>query len=558
MRNYIVLLLFHFQFDLQAQIEFVYLINVEGAEIVHAIKDSNKNLYLALTIPQKSFVIDNVVLNSNARIKPNTGIDQAVFLCVLDSNYHLKSSHQLYGVNNVNISSLNLLSDGAIYFNVNTTGDSLFIEDNLIQFNKGQVSFLLKYSPNLDSISVLKKFEGVGTSNNFIIKENSNAFYISLNFHTFLRADSLYLETTGGLSDYDNVILVLDKSIYQITDYYFFRGSDAENIYDFVFDDAENIIVCGDFYGSFIAVLNDTISNFGIRSYDGFLFKISKSKKVLNKKSISGPGDETPLKVFQQNNGSIYILGRFEGPYIQCDNIILNNLTNNKNIFSLFLNSNDSVINLFQLSSKNVIRSSRNLITGQSSSLIIGGTFSSDLIINGINYFKAKGNNYDAFLFLGGLDLEFGNAFQIGSDDIDHLNFVHQASEKNYLIGGGSRSSNIIFLDSVFFLKGILKSFLFDLDFKNTVNSKEIKATKFPILNIYPNPANNYIILYFQNPEKTNYQIVSIDGKIMNQFTANQSDEHIIIPLLNFQPGSYKVKVENQNGIRTTKAFIKH
>ncbi|MGB4969414.1 MAG: T9SS type A sorting domain-containing protein [Saprospiraceae bacterium] len=557
MRNYIVLIIFYFQFNLQAQIELVNMINVEDAEIIHSIKDDNKNIYLALEVPQSAFVIDNVVLHSSARIKPNTGIDQAVFFCVLDSNYHLKFSHQLYGVNNIDISSLSLLSDGAIYFTVSTTGDSLFIEDNLLQFTYSQTSFLLKYEPNFDSISVLKKFERVGPSDNFIIKENSDAIYISLNFRPFLRVDSLYLETTGGTSDYDNVILVLDKSMYQIIDYYYFNGSDAENIYDFVFDEAKNIIVIGDFFGSFITFLEDTISNSSIRSGDGFLFKISKTKNVIDKKRISGPGNETPLKVIIQKNGSLYILGRFEGPYIQCDKSKLNNLSSNKNIFSLFLDSNDSTINLFQLSTKNVIRSSGNLIARQSSNLIIGGTFSSDLIINGINYFKAQGNNYDAFVFLGGMDLEVGNAFQIGSEDIDHLNFVHQASEKNYLIGGGSRSSNIFFLDSIFFLKGILKSFLFDVSVKGLVNSKEIRKPKNSLLNIYPNPASNYLILNHLKQEKTNYEIVSIDGKVVNQFSSFLPDEQIIIPIYNFQPGLYKIKAENQKGIRITKTFIK-
>ncbi|MBK9221909.1 MAG: T9SS type A sorting domain-containing protein [Saprospiraceae bacterium] len=74
---------------------------------------------------------------------------------------------------------------------------------------------------------------------------------------------------------------------------------------------------------------------------------------------------------------------------------------------------------------------------------------------------------------------------------------------------------------------------------------------------IYPNPASNYIVLLHSNEEKIHYQIVSAEGKIMDDFYSYLQDEQIIIPLSNYTSGSYLIKATYHNGRIASKVFIK-
>ncbi|MGB3227753.1 MAG: T9SS type A sorting domain-containing protein [Saprospiraceae bacterium] len=73
---------------------------------------------------------------------------------------------------------------------------------------------------------------------------------------------------------------------------------------------------------------------------------------------------------------------------------------------------------------------------------------------------------------------------------------------------------------------------------------------------IYPNPASNYIILHHSSAEKTHYQIVSAEGKIIDDFYSYLPDEQIIIPMYNYKSGTYFVKAENKKG-SSSRLFIK-
>ncbi len=73
---------------------------------------------------------------------------------------------------------------------------------------------------------------------------------------------------------------------------------------------------------------------------------------------------------------------------------------------------------------------------------------------------------------------------------------------------------------------------------------------------IYPNPANNYIVLLHSSAEKTHYQIVSIEGKIMDDFYSSIEGEQIIVPIQNYNAGSYYLRSESKNGV-CSQLFIK-
>jgi len=90
----------------------------------------------------------------------------------------------------------------------------------------------------------------------------------------------------------------------------------------------------------------------------------------------------------------------------------------------------------------------------------------------------------------------------------------------------------------------------------NIVNSKEAESNS--DLNIYPNPAKNYIILLHSSSEKTRYQVISTEGKIVDDFYSVLQDEQLIIPIHNWKPGLYYIKAQNQSGHISSKEFIKN
>lgn len=86
------------------------------------------------------------------------------------------------------------------------------------------------------------------------------------------------------------------------------------------------------------------------------------------------------------------------------------------------------------------------------------------------------------------------------------------------------------------------------------VNNKDIQSEQ--EFSIYPNPANNYIVLLNSSQEKTHYQIVSAEGKIMDEFYSSIEGEQIIVPVNNFKPGSYFIKADSKKG-SSSEVFIK-
>ncbi len=88
-----------------------------------------------------------------------------------------------------------------------------------------------------------------------------------------------------------------------------------------------------------------------------------------------------------------------------------------------------------------------------------------------------------------------------------------------------------------------------------TVSNKDPESKK--EINIYPNPANNYIVLLHSSQEITRYQIVSTEGKIMDDFYSYLQDEQIIIPISHFKHGSYFIRAENKKGSSST-LFVKN
>lgn len=92
----------------------------------------------------------------------------------------------------------------------------------------------------------------------------------------------------------------------------------------------------------------------------------------------------------------------------------------------------------------------------------------------------------------------------------------------------------------------------------NIVNNKDQTSDLSNHLMIYPNPASNYIVILHPNTERIKYQIVSYDGKIIDEFYSFIENEQIIVPLSNYASGTYLIKTTNKFGSVGSKTFIKN
>lgn len=80
-------------------------------------------------------------------------------------------------------------------------------------------------------------------------------------------------------------------------------------------------------------------------------------------------------------------------------------------------------------------------------------------------------------------------------------------------------------------------------------------------INIYPNPANDYINIYLKSSEKgnVNIELISVDGKIiMNNISENilSEEQTIELKLDNILPGIYFVKVQSNSNIYLKKIIV--
>jgi hypothetical protein len=89
-----------------------------------------------------------------------------------------------------------------------------------------------------------------------------------------------------------------------------------------------------------------------------------------------------------------------------------------------------------------------------------------------------------------------------------------------------------------------------------TVSTKDQKSKDKAQILVYPNPASNYIVILHPGSDKTHYQVVSADGKLMDEFYSLIEGEQIIVPVNSFRCGRYFVKAESKSGI-SSQSFIK-
>ena len=103
---------------------------------------------------------------------------------------------------------------------------------------------------------------------------------------------------------------------------------------------------------------------------------------------------------------------------------------------------------------------------------------------------------------------------------------------------------------------GITKTCTFTQDETTGLNNKNRKE----LFSIYPNPAKNKIYIKITNSELfvEKLELLNMIGKAVYQSEKNKMENLIEIPVVNFNPGVYFVKLHTSEGIITKKIIIQH
>jgi hypothetical protein len=195
---------------------------------------------------------------------------------------------------------------------------------------------------------------------------------------------------------------------------------------------------------------------------------------------------------------------------------------------------------------------------GASSSFYIevvsGAAACSSLPVTLLNFSGEKENNNNKLLWTTATEIN-NDYFEL-ERSYDALNF-----EKIVEVDGAGNSSNILNYYQFDFnfdrTKPVSYYRLKQLDFDGQYSYSNIVAldndTKIGEILIYPNPATNYLNITNNKSEVTNYQIYSVEGKLIHQGEFMSTHK---IDLNQYSSGTYLIKLISRNKVYQQK-FIK-
>ena len=317
----------------------------------------------------------------------------------------------------------------------------------------------------------------------------------------------------------------------------------------------------------YIGVGYDNDLSLGWRaSYQSILYKLDHDGNVVKTYSskLAQEGFNIIYDITQDDNKQIYLSSNYNYntplyPYFSTGYgviQVLDSSLNYKKIINLKL---DSIIdgNASNRSFKKILKANN------SHGLIVGGNLPyRDTIIKNIDSLNID-TSYRDHTFLNLLNvsyegqIQWKRVFRIrnGADD-GYLYDLNASPKGGYAIAAASFDLRAPSNNLPYFMPWLLRvddngCLIPGCDILNNVDIKTAKE-----FTIYPNPANNYIVLLHASQEKTHYQIVSAEGRIMDDFYSTIEGEQIIIPISNFKPGSYFVRAESKKG-SSSEMFIK-
>lgn len=439
--------------------------------------------------------------------------------------------------------------NGSVTFG-NSTLNSIGAKDMYLAMydNNGVFQWLKVFGSNFDD-----KIAGVcfGTSSNIYI---TGGFSSSINFGTNT------LNAVSGLDVFVTALNISNGSEVWAKSY---GGSGVWLTEDgtAIVADFQHVYVTGKYNSSKISFLaNDTLYN-SSNTDEIFILKINQANgNTIWAKTAGGVCNEWPRSIDidnLNNNGNIYISGFFNcTAYFGADSVTTNGFdgtsTGYSDAFVCKLDNNGNFqwvkgfggLQYDESYSCYVDYNGKVTIAVNSSSTWGGLTFASqpipfynnnDLLV--LQY-DASGNEV------------WGKSYSTNDYEYIYSCKGDKTPGSPIYIGGWFEGSSISFNSHTLTATSGFNSYLTNLSYNATSVENDIDA--FSGINIYPNPANNFIQIETEN--NLNVEIYSIEGKLMDSKQVNASTR---IDINQYTNGIYLIKCIDRDGVIMHKKFIK-
>ncbi|MDD3860267.1 MAG: T9SS type A sorting domain-containing protein, partial [Bacteroidales bacterium] len=496
------------------------------------------------------------------------------------------------------IENFALDQNGNIYAIVNFYGGDLLVgNDTMVPPLSGfRPSFLMKLNDNGE----YQWGNQITTSNQIYLKDvctdSDNNVYVGGTYIGEINISGIELPSTSSgmfIAKYDNLGNVIDV--------YNYTNIGSASIISMCINDANEIFITGNYLNDFTIDDNELVyNNENPGRSDTYIAKIGVNKNILWIKSISGTGDDISTKIACDQNGNIYLLGRFSSNVLPIEDFTLYSNVSDLSIYDIFIIRYDNeghVIWAEKLGDEEDDYGHEISIDIENN-IYIAGKFSgnifviNDTILQGgcpcQNSFLVKidstyntiwgfsfgnqGNNYarsittnhigESFLlgnfsdylningfyssYYGASDIYIAHLNPeggiiglncIGGENFDISSKIAIDSNGNCIIGGCFRSSSINFGDDILYNDIADNSDIFIAKLSHNTNL-ELNVNNLEF-SIFPNPTSTS----FTIKPKTfpaNVQIFDLNGKLLNSINDYSGEK---IDITDFQSGIYFVKL---------------
>jgi hypothetical protein len=334
-----------------------------------------------------------------------------------------------------------------------------------------------------------------------------------------------------------------------------FEGDYNANWICINFDCQSNLILSGSFSGNNVIVGNTVLSNTSPTRRNSFLVSLDNFSTIRWLKLIEGDLDELVTTLITDQQCNIYLSGisddkilKFDGRQFKLDTVGFY-----KSFYLKFSTEGEfkwaksyTMVNEFGCCPMELDLDGNVYISGRYNTpeYRIGGT----LLINkgheDIYLTKLDSTSHEIWAKSIGTHLE-EEAYDIVTDGYGNLYIT------------GAFSSDTIYFDNNFVINGVGLDgdyFIAKLG-KSIVSAKNLEQNK---LNLYPNPANDFIVIHFDfNKNGVKFSLINLLGQQINALGECRTGE-LILNTSNIPNGVYLLQLNNHEATKVSKIIIRH
>ncbi len=314
-------------------------------------------------------------------------------------------------------------------------------------------------------------------------------------------------------------------------------------------DSDGNIFVTGEYYGSFITFGTDTLTNAG--ESDMFIVEYDAGGNVLWAKSAGGIENDQGFGVATDSDGNIFVTG-----FIESDNITFGTDTlTNAGSADIFIVKYDAGGNVLWAKSAGGIENDDgfSVATDGDGNIFVTGFFASDTITFGTTTLTSAGSG-DIFIVKYDADGNVLWAKRAGGTSFDRSISVTSDANGNVLLTGVFKSPTITFGTTTLTSEGGGDMFIAKID--NIVGIQENNFVD--AINVFPNPVTDNLTIVINNFQFpiNKLEIFDNTGKQVKSIKTTGQSKKYTINVEDLPAGLYLLKVTGDKGTEAMK-FVK-